>query len=99
MSKKTVSLKCTSAFMVKGEMITKGKIVHGVPEAEALNLVRRGKAVKVESEEDGAEAPALKDLTVAELRDVAKEYDIEGAADMKKAELIEAIEKVESEED
>ncbi|ADP96433.1 Rho termination factor N-terminal domain-containing protein [Marinobacter adhaerens] len=99
MSKKTISLQCTSAFFVKGEMITKDKIVHGVPEADALNLIRRGKAKKVEAEEDGAEAPALKDLTVAELRDVAKEYDIEGAADMKKADLVAAIEKLESEED
>ena len=99
MSKKTISLQCTSAFFVKGKMITKDKIVHGVPEAEALNLIRRGKAKKIEAEDDGAEALALKDLTVAELRDVANEYDIEGAADMKKAELIEAIEKVESEED
>jgi thiamine pyrophosphate-dependent acetolactate synthase large subunit-like protein len=99
MSKKTVSLKCTSAFMVKGEMITKGKIVHGVPESDALNLIRRGKAVKVESEDDGAEAPALKDLNVAELRDTAEAYGIEGAANMKKADLIEAIEKAESEED
>lgn len=99
MSKKTIDLKCTSAFFVRGKMITKDKIVQGVPEADALNLIRRGKAVKVESEEDGAEAPALKDLTVAELRDVANEYDIEGTAEMKKAELIEAIQKVESEED
>jgi hypothetical protein len=99
MSKKTISLKCSSAFMVNGEMVTKDQVVHGVPEADAKNLIRRGKAVQVESEEDGAEAPALKDLTVAELRDTAEAYDIEGAANMKKAELIEAIQKAESEED
>ncbi len=96
---KTRDLKCTSAFFVNGKMITKDQVVEGVPEADAKNLIRRGKAVQVQSEDDGAEAPELKDLTVAELRDTAEAYGIEGAANMKKADLIEAIEKAESEED
>jgi len=95
---KTVDLECTSAFMVKGKMITPKKIVRGVPAADADNLVRRGKAKIVAAgpvEGDEAEVPDLNDLTVDELKDTAKEYEIEGAEKMKKAELIAAIEAAE----
>ncbi|QTP60922.1 hypothetical protein HNO53_20720 [Billgrantia antri] len=103
---KTLDLECTSAFMVKGEMITPKKTVRGVPEADALNLVRRGKAKIVAAgpeaagaSADEAEAPALEELTVEELKATAKEYEIEGAENMKKAELIAAIEAAEAEGD
>ena len=95
---KTMSLQCTSAFVVKGKIITPKQVIHGVPKADAMNLIRRGKATEVvDGSEDGTEAPALNELTVPELRDIAEEHGIEGAANMKKAELIEAIEAVEAE--
>lgn len=95
---KTMSLKCTSAFVVKGDIITPKQVVHGVPKADAMNLIRRGKATEVvDGTEEGTEAPALNELTVPELRDIAEEHGIEGAANMKKAELVEAIEAVEGE--
>lgn len=93
---KTMSLKCTSAFVVQGEIITPKKTVHGVPRAEALNLIQRGKAEEVlDGDDPGTELPALEEMTVPDLRKVAEEYEIEGAANMKKAELIEAIEAAE----
>lgn len=98
---KTVDLECTSAFMAGGKMITPGKVVRGVPAADADNLVRRGKAKRVAAapDEDDAEAPALEDMTVDELKAVAKEHEIDGADKMKKAELIAAIEAAEGEGD
>ncbi|MDT0499704.1 MULTISPECIES: Rho termination factor N-terminal domain-containing protein [unclassified Halomonas] len=97
----TVDLECTSAFMVKGKMITPKQVVRGVPAAEAANLVRRGKAkvVAAAPAEDDAEAPALEELSVEELKATAKEYEIEGADKMKKAELVAAIEAAEAEDE
>lgn len=95
MKKKTLSIKCNSAFVVNGKIITPDQVVEDVPESDALNLIRRGKATAILDGEE-AEAPALKDLTVAELKDVAEEHEIEGAAGMKKADLIEAIEAAEA---
>jgi hypothetical protein len=82
--------------MVGGKMITSGEIVHGVPKADADNLVRRGKATVVDADESEEERE-LKDLSVADLKALAAEYEIEGAASMKKPELIEAIEAAEGE--
>lgn len=95
---KTVDIKCTSAFMAAGKMITPGKTVRGVPEAEAKSLARRGKATMVAAgaDADDAQAPALNELSVDELKTTAKEYEIEGADKMKKAELIAAIEAAEA---
>lgn len=94
---KTVDIECTSAFMAAGKMITPGKVVRGVPAAEADNLRRRGKAKLVgnASEEDDGEK-ALEDMTVSELKEEAKSLDIEGFDGMKKAELIAAIEAAEA---
>ena len=101
MSKKTkvVDLQCTSAFMAAGKMILPGKVVRGVPAADADNLVRRGKAKILGSagdETDEDELSELNDLTVDELKAVAKEYEIEGVDRMKKADLIAAIEAAEA---
>lgn len=101
MSKKIIDLKCTSAFMASGKMITPGKIVKGVPAADAKSLIRRGKAKPLNGDviEEGEtdEAPALEELTVDELKATAEEYGIENAAKMKKAELIAAIQAAEAE--
>lgn len=103
MSKKinTVDIKCTSAFMAAGKMITPGKIVRGVPEAEARSLAHRGKAIIVADgpDADDAEAPALNELSVEELKAAAKEYEVEGAEKMKKADLIAAIEAAEAQDE
>ncbi len=98
---KTVDLVCTSAFMAGGKMITPKEVVRGVPESDAMSLVRRGKAkiVTAAPVEADAEIPALQELSVDELKNTAEEYQIEGAAKMKKAELIKAIEAAEAEGD
>jgi hypothetical protein len=93
---KTMSLKCTSAFVVGGKIITPEQVVHDVPKADALNLIQRGKAEEVlDGDDPVTELPALEEMTVPDLRKVAEEYEIEGAANMKKADLIEAIEAAE----
>lgn len=96
--RKTLSIRCTSAFVAGGEIIKPKRVLHDVPQEDALNLIRRGKAEEVMDGSDGdTEVPALDEMTVAELREAADEYKIEGAASMKKAELIKAIEAVEAE--
>jgi len=95
---KTVDLECTSAFMAGGKMITPKQLVRGVPLADARSLARRGKAkiVAAAPADDDAEAPALEELSVEELKATAKEYEIEGADKMKKADLIAAIQAAEA---
>lgn len=100
---KTLTLQCTSAFMASGKMVLPKQVVDGVPRAEALSLVRRGKAKVIDSvfdsDDSEIEDPALKELTVAELKVVAGEYEIEGFNNMKKADLIAAIEAIEVEDE
>jgi hypothetical protein len=95
MGKKTVTFKCTSAFMVGGEMINPDEFVDGIPHAEAVNLQARGKGTITDSpvrEDDPApESLELTQMTTGELKDVAENYGIKGYANMKKATLIEAI--------
>lgn len=101
MSKKLITLTCTSAFMSAGKMITPGMTVEGVPESDAKALIRRGKAKPIKGDiiepDADTEAPALEELTVDELKATAEEYGIEGAAKMKKADLIAAIQAAEAE--
>src|SRR5690554_2462625 len=91
--KKTVTIKCSSAFVAGGKVITKGQEVAGVPERDALALVRRGKAVIVSDDAAGADDhDDLQAMKVDDLKTLARSYEIEGAEGMKKAELVEAIE-------
>lgn len=106
MKKSTVTLKCKSAFMFEGELIAPGRLADGVPAGEADSLVRRGKAARVDHAPSQPDAHAastpdddqpLDEMTVPELKELAAEYDIAGAAQMKKADLVSAIETAEAE--
>lgn len=109
MKNKTVSLLCKSAFMLDGNLVAPGKTANGVPAGEAEQLVRRGKATLAMRGDvtQGAQRPAdgadedqpLDTMSVQSLKDLAAEYDIAGAAQMKKADLVAAIEKAEADED
>lgn len=87
MAEKQVKLKITSAIAIDGEIVTSGTVVT-VAEGLAKNLLQRGRAEL---------ATAGGEKTVAELKVIAEELDIDGAANMKKGELIEAIETAQSE--
>lgn len=101
---KTYDIKITSAIAIGGKIIPAGEIV-AVDERTAKNLLHRGKGELPQGGADprrkagpistqaapGDEKP-LAEHTVAELKEIAAELEIEGADGMKKAELIEAIE-------
>jgi hypothetical protein len=93
MAKKTETfvLKLTSAIVMDGEIITKDNLVE-VTEREAKNLLARGKAVLADDKESKAATADLNDMTVDALRKIADDAGVEGYRDMKKAELIQAIE-------
>lgn len=93
MGKKSVEITITSAVVIAGA-IAKPDSVHTVDETFAKDLLRRNKAVLTTGEAPG---PDLNDYKVDELKELAAELDVEGAANMKKAELIEAIEKAQAE--
>ena len=61
----------------------KGEVVKEAP--------KKAEAKKVEVKEEKVEATDLSKLTVAELRDMAKEKNITGFSTMKKAELLDAL--------
>ena len=56
-------------------------------------VAKAPKAEKVEVTEEKAESNDLSKMTVAELKEMAKEAGIEGITSMKKAELVEALSK------
>lgn len=93
---KKIEIKITSAVVLDGEIVTPKSKVR-VDAKIARNLVARGKAEELGAgaEEDG-EKP-LDEHTVPELKEIAKEYGVEGADKMKRADLIAAIEAAEAE--
>lgn len=91
MADKLVNLKITSAIAIGGEIKTAGTIVN-VPEELAKNLMHRGRAELATAAGDG-----LGDKTVPELKAIAEELEIDGAANMKKGALIKAIEVAQTE--
>ena len=101
MSKKTESVKVTSAIVMGGRVVRAGSVLDGIPRRDAKDLARRGKCTilneTVDGEDPETEVPELSEMTVSELKGIADEYAVEGAANMKKAELIKAIEAAEAE--
>lgn len=102
MADKKVALNITSAVAIGGKIIVpsspdaKGILVE---ETLAKNLLHRGRAELAtdnETDDDDDDKP-LADMNVAELKTIANGLGIDGADGMKKAELIKAIEKAESE--
>lgn len=87
MAEKLVKIKITSAIAIAGKIVTAGKRVE-VAESMAKNLMERGRAEL---------ATADKKQSVDDLKAQAADLGIEGYANMKKAELIAAIEAVQSE--
>lgn len=92
MAEKKVKIKITSAIAVEGQIIKPDQEIT-VSEAVAKNLLNRGRAELAEK----PDTKPLKSMTVAELKDYAFDRDIDVDEDMKKAELIDAIEAAEAE--
>jgi hypothetical protein len=100
MSAKKTSILITSAVVIEGKIIPPkqgNKSVVTVDEAVAKNLMNRGKAELHTSDDDGDKP--LSKHTVPELLDIAEDLEIDGAAKLKKPELIAAIEAAEAAED
>ena len=103
---KKIAVNITAAVSIGGKIIAPSS-----PEAKGLeldeplakNLLHRGRAVLATAiaapadDEDEDQDKPLEDMTVDELKKLAKTYSIEGADGMKKADLIAAIEKAEDE--
>lgn len=85
----SIVLKLTSAIAVDGEVMKKGSLVE-VTEAEAKNLLHRGKAELHDVQPEYDEVDITK-LNKDQLADLAEQHEIEGANKMTKAQLIEAI--------
>lgn len=86
---KSIVLRLTSAIVVDGDVMKKDSLVE-VSEAEAKNLLHRGKAV-IHDEQPDYEPVDLTKLNKDQLVDVADQYEIDGADKLTKAQLIEAI--------
>lgn len=88
---KSVLLKLTSAIVISGSIAKAGEVVE-VTELEAKNLLARGKG-ELHGEQPADEVDFdLSKKTKDQLLEIADNLEIEGAAKMNKAQLIEAIE-------
>lgn len=93
---KSYVLKLTSAVAIDGQISRAGSLIE-VSEAEAKNLLHRGKAVLatiedgVDQHEDEDQGEDLGKLNKTQLLDLAKEQGVEVADGMTKAQIIEAI--------
>ncbi len=94
---KKVKVKITSAVSIDGKIITPGETPE-LDEAIAKNLFHRKKAeLATDETAEGLDDIPLDEMTVPQLKVVAKTLNIEGFGGMNKAALIEAIEKAEDE--
>ncbi len=96
---KMAELKITSAVVIAGKIVRPdqgNESIVTVDERVAKNLLDRGKAELTTADDDADDKP-LDEYTVPQLKALAKDYKIDGADGMKKAELIAAIEAVEAE--
>lgn len=93
---KSIVLLLTSAIVIDGDVMKKGSLVE-VSEAEAKNLLHRGKAV-IHDEQPDHEPVDLSQLNKDQLADMADQLEIDGAGKMTKAQLIEAITAAQAEE-
>ncbi|ANN86114.1 endonuclease VII [Enterobacter phage Arya] len=88
---KSVLLKLTSAIVIAGSIAKAGEVVE-VTELEAKNLLARGKGVLNDEQPADEVDLDLSKKTKDQLLEIADNLEIEGAAKMNKAQLIEAIE-------
>lgn len=87
---KSVLIKLTSAIAIAGAIAKAGEVVE-VTELEAKNLLARGKGVLNDEQPAQDDDLAIEKMTKDQLVDIAEQMEIEGAAKMTKAQLIEAI--------
>lgn len=87
---KSVLIKLTSAIAISGGIAKAGEVVE-VTELEAKNLLARGKGVLNDEQPANEDDLAIEKMTKDQLVDIAEQMEIEGAAKMTKAQLIEAI--------
>lgn len=102
---KSYVLKLTSAIVVDGGIVKAGQLVE-LSEAEAKNLLSRGKAVLATAadgyeghDDDESSGVDLSKLNKAQLQDIAKGHEIAFEDSTTKAQLIAAIEAKEAEEE
>lgn len=87
---KSVLIKLTSAIAISGAIAKAGEVVE-VTELEAKNLLARGKGKLNAEQPADADDLDIEKMTKDQLIDLADQMEIEGAAKMTKAQLIEAI--------
>ena len=87
---KSVLIKLTSAIAIAGAIAKAGEVVE-VTELEAKNLLARGKGKLNDEQPADADDLDIEKMTKDQLVDLADQMEIEGAAKMTKAQLIEAI--------
>lgn len=87
---KSVLIKLTSAIAISGAIAKAGEVVE-VTELEAKNLLARGKGKLNDEQPADTDDLDIEKMTKDQLIDLADQMEIEGAAKMTKAQLIEAI--------